>query len=136
MNRVQELIDVNKDKLPTGLAKELLEACKEEADATPKLFSAVVTRFNCFMNYNDEGDPNPFLHHNSTQTLILESITRKQAEEVNRCIPHLVEDGMILDDMATVQMPIIFTQSDTEKVVLHDIKPYVPQSQKKRARSD
>ena len=28
MNHVQELIDENKDKMPTALAKQLLDACK------------------------------------------------------------------------------------------------------------
>ena len=29
MNRVQELIDENKEQMPTALAKVLLDACKE-----------------------------------------------------------------------------------------------------------
>ena len=44
MNRVQELIDENAELMPTGLAKMLLDACKAEADAKPKLYRATVTR--------------------------------------------------------------------------------------------
>jgi hypothetical protein len=44
MNRVQELIDENVKHMPTGLAKRLLDACKAEADAKPKLYRATVTR--------------------------------------------------------------------------------------------
>ena len=32
MSRVQELIDERRSDLPVGLARELLDACREEAD--------------------------------------------------------------------------------------------------------
>ena len=43
MSRVQELIDERMKELPTGLAKELLEACKAEAEAMPELYRLTVT---------------------------------------------------------------------------------------------
>ena len=33
----------NREHMPTGLAKRLLDACKSEADAKPKLYRATVT---------------------------------------------------------------------------------------------
>ena len=38
MSRVQELIDERMRELPVGLARELLEACREEANARPQLY--------------------------------------------------------------------------------------------------
>ena len=43
MNRVQELIDENKEQMPTALANVLLDACKEEADNTKQLYKLTWT---------------------------------------------------------------------------------------------
>ena len=43
MNRVQELIDENKEQMPMALAKVLLDACKEEADNTKQLYKLTWT---------------------------------------------------------------------------------------------
>ena len=43
MNRVQELIDENKEQMPTALAKVPLDACKQEADNTKQLYKLTWT---------------------------------------------------------------------------------------------
>jgi hypothetical protein len=79
MNHVQELIDENKDKMPTALAKQLLDACKEEADAT-KLYKLTWTMVDSYTHLvEDEDEPNHVevkLSH-KTQTLIVEAVDKK-----------------------------------------------------------
>ena len=43
MSRVQELVDERMSELPVGLAKELLEACREETAARPRLYRVSMT---------------------------------------------------------------------------------------------
>ena len=78
MNHVQELIDENKDKMPTALAKQLLDACKEEADAT-KLYKLTWTMVDSHAHVVEvEDEPNHAevkLSH-KTQTLIVEAVGR------------------------------------------------------------
>jgi hypothetical protein len=46
MNPIQEMIDEQKHEMPVALAKKLLDACKAEAEAKPKLYRVTVTRVN------------------------------------------------------------------------------------------
>ena len=43
MSKVQELIDERKRELPVDLVKELLDACKAEAEATKQLYKLTWT---------------------------------------------------------------------------------------------
>ena len=53
MNRVQELIDERMADLPVGLAKELLDACKGEADSQP-LYLVTYVRVQTNLGNGDE----------------------------------------------------------------------------------
>ena len=76
MNRVQEMIDEHKDKMPTGLVMQLLNACKEEAEATKKLYKLTWTMVDSHAHVVEvEDEPNHAevkLSH-KTQTLIVEA---------------------------------------------------------------
>jgi hypothetical protein len=52
MDRVQELIDERRSELPTGLAKELLELCKEANDESEHLYHVSCIRIvaNGYLN--------------------------------------------------------------------------------------
>ena len=77
MNRVQKLIDENKDKMPTALAKQLLDACKEEADSTKKLYKLTWTMVDSHAHVVEVEDEPDFarvkLSH-KTQTLIVSAV--------------------------------------------------------------
>ena len=77
MNRVQELIDENMDKIPVALAKTLLDACKEEADNTKKLYKLTWTVVNSYayvVEVDDEPDFAQVKQSHKTQTLIVRAI--------------------------------------------------------------
>ena len=77
MNRVQELIDENKEQMPTALAKVLLDACKEEADNTKQLYKLTWTMVDSHAHVVEVKDGPDFacvkLSH-KTQTLIVSAV--------------------------------------------------------------
>ena len=148
MNHVQELIDENKDKMPTALAKQLLDACKEEADAT-KLYKLTWTMVDSYTHLvEDEDEPNHVevkLSH-KTQTLIVEAVDKKPV--VHNGLPMLtmqvpnhgkVFTGWVkqLTMQPTIPLVILPTSdgdsglSDDRMVIVHSIVPF-----HKRARED
>ena len=80
MNRVQEMIDENMDQMPTALAKSLLEACKEELEATKELelykLTWTIVKSTCqkVKPYNDMSEDFGVMHTHTTQTIIVEKV--------------------------------------------------------------
>lgn len=142
MNRwVQELIDENKDQLPTGLAKVLLDACKDEADATKQLYTLTWTTVDAHghvEHIEDDDDIAQVKVVTKTQTLIVEAVEHlpDHPEHGSPCklksteMPHR---GMVLASWMKLSMPkVIYDPFDPSKlVVVHSIVPYEP---KKRPR--
>lgn len=142
MNRVQELIDENKDKIPTGLAKVLLDACKEEADATKQLYALTWTTVEAHAHVEhieDDDDIAQVKLVPKTQTLIVEAMEHlpDHPEHGSPCklksieMPHR---GMVLASWTKLSMPrVICDEFDPSKlVVIHSIVPY---ESKKRLRN-
>ena len=121
MNNVQELIDENKDQMPMALAKKLVDACKAEADAKPKLYHVKITRVNSVVYDQYDGDDETHACvklQDQTHTLIAEPIDTDTFRAMNICTPHLLTKGMILDHWVNMVMPIIFNQQ-TKLVIVH-----------------
>jgi hypothetical protein len=133
MNRVQELIDENVKHMPTGLAKRLLDACKAEADAKPKLYRATVTRVTSVTytdSHDDEIEANVKLQH-LTQTLIVEKVDGATFIRMSGGIDSLLNKGFITERWVESNMPLVFNY-DTNMLIVHSVEPFVP----KRAREE
>ena len=133
MNRVQELIDENVKHMPTGLAKRLLDACKAEADAKPKLYRATVTRVTSVTyteDIDDETEANVKLQ-DLTQTLIVEKVDAATFSSMPGSIDSLLNKGFITESWVALNMPLVFNH-DTNMLIVHSVEPYVP----KRAREE
>ena len=133
MNRVQELIDENMKHMPTGLAKRLLDACKAEADAKPKLYRATVTRVTSVTyteDIDDEVVPSVKLQ-DLTQTLIVEKVDRATFIRMPGGIGSLLNKGIMPESWLEGPMPLVFN-SVTNMLIVHSVEPYVP----KRAREE
>ena len=143
MNRVQELIDANKEKMPTALAKELLDACKEEADATNKMYKLTWTTVESHAHVEHVQHDNDIAHVElvpKTQTLIVEAVDRRpdhpehgppcKMESVD--MPH---HGFVLASWMELSMPSVIPRNCpcSDLVIVHSIVPYEP---KKRLRDD
>ena len=77
MNRVQELIDENMGQMPVALAKELLDACKEESDNTKQLYKLTWTMVDSrahVVEVKDEPDFACVKLSHKTQTLIVNAV--------------------------------------------------------------
>ena len=133
MNHVQELIDEHKHELPVGLAKELLEACKQDAETKPILYKVSMTTVKAVaydQNIDDELSACVKLVHD-TQSIITELYT--PSEDV--VTPHslnLFKQGFIHKRWLEFSLPHTIEDSDDGLIVLSSITPFEPQ--RKRAR--
>ena len=96
MNRVQELIDEHKSEMPTMLAKQLLDACKEEYDCTTKLYRIVVTKVTS-VTYTEYSDDEIEAHcklQSSTQEVIVEPVEMSEVRQMKTCSTALLDKGM------------------------------------------
>ena len=103
MNRVQEMIDEHKDKMPTGLVLQLLNACKEEAEATKKLYKLTWTMVDSHahvVEVEDEPDCARVNLSHKTQTLIVEVVDQLPDHPNGHggkiCAMELPNHGMVL----------------------------------------
>ena len=141
MNRVQELIDENKDQMPTGLAKVLLDACKEYADDKKQLYKLTWTTVEAHAHVEHIEDKEDFAHAQlvpKTQALIVEAVEHlpDHPEHGSPCKLQSIEmphHGMLLASWMKRPMPnVIADLYDPSKlVVIHSIVPY---ESKKRLR--
>jgi hypothetical protein len=134
MNTVQELIDENMDRIPTGLAKTLLEACKAEADAKPNLYRITLTRVTGtpYMQEIDEEDVPCVKLHDVTQTMIVESVDNATFQAMDIHHKALLNKGFIRDSWIRSVKPCVMREYDSEIIVIHSIESYNPS---KRART-
>jgi hypothetical protein len=142
MDTVQEMIDEHKDQMPTALAKKLLDACMEEANASKRLHKLTWTMINSdaiIVEIEDEPDCATVKLSHVTQTLIVEAVdTLPDHPNGLGAIPaiDLPNHGMVLQSWVrhfTKQplMPIVMTPSECSPygrpdrmVVVKSIVPY------------
>ena len=150
MNRVQELIDENKEQMPTALAKVLLDACKEEADNTKQLYKLTWTMVDSHAHVVEVEDEPDFAHvklSHKTQTLIVNAVDQLP-DHPNRHggkirAMELPNHGMVLrgwENHFTKQpsIPLVAMHSDDDMDYNYDymviVNSIVPYELKKRLR--
>ena len=126
MSRVQELIDERMKENPTGLTKELLEACKAET-AMPELYRLTVTWVTAMAYIDKQHDPAAKLL-TSKQTLIVESVSSRvfaaYVRDEKMCSMDLIKRGIILETWKELPMPHAMQLHDGEVMIIHAIEPY------------
>ena len=134
MNRVQELIDEHKSEMPTMLAKQLLDACKEEYDCTTKLYRIVVTKVTS-VTYTEYSDDEIEAHcklQSSTQEVIVEPVEMSEVRQMKTCSTALLDKGMFCKSWLDLAFPHTICKGDDTVLIIHSIEPYVA----KRRRSE
>ena len=124
MSRVQGLIDEHNSELPVGLARELLVACREEANTRPQLYRVSMTKVQAKA---DVGDPT--LNVGATKTVIAEAIRgifRGESSDARKLL-HLEVEASFHPKWLQELKPIMIHDHD-ELCIIHSIKPYVPKS--------
>jgi hypothetical protein len=153
MSRVQELIDERMADLPVGLAKDLLEACKEEAEARPQLYQLTWTTVSSDVvldasveHVDDEDFARVKLSH-QTQTLIVEAVDEladhpepfshrhPRGNPRKMCAGDMPHHGMVLKSWLKRAMPRVHAEyavSDS-MIAIHSIVPYEPHKRSREA---
>ena len=120
MNRVQELIDESMGELPVALAKKLLDACKEEADAVPRLHTVTYVRLHPYLM--DDGGSQII---GEKRIFIAEEHTpSRYFDDADHAT--LLADGKVHRDWVNKPMPVLLHVRHTENVVaiVTEIAPY------------
>ena len=136
MNRVQEMIDEHRNEMPVSLAKDLLEACRDEAQAQPRLYKIKLThvRATPFLTEVD-GDPEASVKLcGATRTLIVEAVDDEAWRKTSGCFFDKLNKGMVSKNVLDRTMPMLYAYGDDEVYIWHSVEPFVPHST--RARSD
>ena len=128
MNRVQELIDEHKHEMPTGLAKELLDACAADAK-TNRLYRVVLTKVTALpcsygaseVKFNDE-----------IMTLIVEPVNEQELGGANAAL-WLTAKGKMSKDWLKMKLPRVVRTPFDHLLVVHSITPYVPKRERAEA---
>lgn len=123
MNSVQELIDESRDQMPVALAKKLLDACKAEADAKPKLYHITVTRVTS-VAYVEDCEECVKLQ-DLTEDLIVEVIDVATFRKMKACAAGLLAKGMLNESWLELSMPHVINRG-SDMLIVHSIVPYVP----------
>ena len=150
MSKVQELIDERKRELPVDLVKELLDACKAEAEATKQLYKLTWTMVDSHahvVEVKDEPDVARVKLSHKTQTLIVEKVDRLPKDPDGWTIRamELPDHGMVLKGWVehfTKQPfdPLVLMPCDdliggaTDRMVI--VNSIVPYESHKRAREE
>ena len=120
--------------MPTALAKTLLDACKVEADAKPKLYRITVTRVTS-VGYSEEVDglmeACVKLQH-LTQSLIVVLLDAATFRGMYSCTLDLLNKGMVHESWLVESMPRVMYHGTDEMLIVHSFEPYVH----KRAREE
>jgi hypothetical protein len=121
MDRVQELIDERRAELPTGLAKELLDLCKQANDESDRLYRVTCVRIVGTGFADNEVALKPI-----TQHLMLKVKKRPGINGVSFTTEQeWLDMGFFEQEWLDQKLPYTLEQFDTCMTIVCDIKRYV-----------
>lgn len=125
------MIDERRDELPTGLAKELLEACRAGQDEKPKMYRVALTIVSSvgFVDTRDDELTAEMKLQTATWKPIVECVNREVCQRMNKCTSDLLKEGVMCEAWLKLDLPHAFhpsAGSDGEVWILHSIAQYVP----------
>ena len=119
MSRVQELIDERRSDLPVGLARELLDACREEATSRPNLYRVSMTKIQAKVK-----DDEPILDVGATKTVIAEATYGVADSSDVHILSHLETEAALQPRWIRERKPFFIYNFD-ELCIIHSIEPYL-----------
>ena len=120
MDRVQELIDERRAELPTGLAKELLDLCKQANDESDRLYRVTCVRIVATGIGDNEVDLKPI-----TQRHLLKVRPRRRSGSGFKTEQEWLDMGFFDEEWLDQKLPYTLEQFDTCMTIVCDIKRYV-----------
>jgi len=119
---IQDLIDENKESLPTGVTTELMKQCQLVFDTGATLYRVCWTTVNVCAYMTDEGEEAKMIE--STQTAIMEA-KKSYSSTTSECL----RDGFLHPYLLTAKMPHIHNTGST-MLIFHSIEPHDPRKRK------
>lgn len=129
---IQELIDENREALPTGVTTELMKQCQLVYKAQPGLYRVVWTMVDVQAHVKDDDDDGPpsaqaSLVH-KTQTLLLEVDLQ---DTVYGSVTKMMK-GLLPKYILKHPMPLIINNG-TSMAIVHSVEPYDPRKRTRDA---
>ena len=138
---IQEVVDVHKEIMPTGVTTRVMEECQKAYNESPELYKltwTVVDSHAHVEHVEDEEDiANVKLSH-KTQTLIVEAVDGLPDHPVygvpSKMIAHDMPDyGMMLKSWLKLSMPRVMYMGEDSVRIIHSIVPYEPRKRSRDA---
>ena len=130
---IQEMIDDNKEEMPTGVVTGVMEECQKVYNVMSNLYKLNWTVVKTHAQVHMDEDEPPFaqveLSH-TTQTLIVEAVERGVIGQ-GPCAREMPNHGMMLKSWLGITTP--FVTGGNNMVIIHSIVPYNPH---KRSREE
>ena len=131
---IQEIVDENKESMPTGVVTTVQEECQKLYDIHSKLYKLNWTVVTCTVHHF-EGQVEAHTAKellSRTQTIIVEAVDNPPVDENGDPLWHgsLPNQGKVLKCWVKHKMPY-HIQTKHQVIIVHSIEPY-----QKRGRSD
>ena len=133
---IQEMVDDNKEEMPTGVVTGVMEECQKVYNVMSNLYKLNWTVVNSHAQVHMDSDGCDFaqveLSH-TTQTLIVEAVDYNYYNKSGLCARHMPNHGMVLESWLKESYPFVIHGTDDTMVIIHSIVPYNPH---KRSREE
>ena len=147
---IQELVDAQKEAMPTGVVTDVMEQCQKAYEALPKLYQLTWTTVTSHAHVEhaveDEGHFVQVTLSHQTQTLIVEAVDeladhpqpflnpRTVSRTRKLCAGDMPHHGMVLKSWLTLAMPRVHECGVSDSmIVIHSIVPYEPHKRPREA---
>ena len=138
---IQEIIDENKEEMPTGVVTRVMNECQKAYDTQPQLYKLSWTTVDSHAHVvhceEDEEDFAEVKLSHKTQTLIVEAVDglvdrhpKYGGKPSSVEMPH---HGTVLKSWVDMALPTVIMYGEDSMAIIHSIVPYKP---RKRARDE
>ena len=132
---IQEMVDDNKEEMPTGVVTGVMEECQKVYNVMSNLYKLHWTVVKTHAQVHMDEDEPPFaqveLSH-TTQTLIVEAVDNNYYNKSPLCARHMPHHGMVLESWLKWSYPSVMHENNN-MYIIHSIVPYNPH---KRSREE
>ena len=133
---IQEMVDDNKEEMPTGVVTGVMEECQKVYNVMSNLYKLHWTVVNSHAHAHMDDNEGPCaqveLSH-TTQTLIVEAVDYNYYNKSALCARHMPNHGMVLESWLNESFPFVIHGADDNMIIIHSIVPYNPH---KRSREE
>ena len=129
---IQEIVDANKEDMPTGVTAHVMQECQKAYNELPELYKltwTVVDSHAHIEHLEDEEDIALVKLSHITQTLIVEAVDGHPNHPIHRkpivmSAQDMPNYGMIHKSWLEIPMPRVMYMGEDSMRIIHSIVPY------------